>query len=87
MGWLQRLKLGPVGGPNPTPSAGAPCHGLAVGDPGPSAPLDFAQNALRAKSRDLVGRTAWAAAGVESYVANARGMGSDPILVSILVSW
>src|SRR5690606_6930663 len=36
------------------------------------------QNELRAKSRDLVRRNAWAAAGVEAFVANAIGTGIKP---------
>jgi capsid protein len=36
------------------------------------------QNELRAKSRDLVRRNAWAAAGVEAFVSNAIGTGIKP---------
>lgn len=40
--------------------------------------LAYAQSELRAKSRDLVRRNAWAAAGVEAFVANAIGTGIKP---------
>lgn len=40
--------------------------------------LAYAQSDLRAKSRDLVRRNAWAAAGVEAFVANAIGTGIKP---------
>ncbi|SFL93032.1 phage portal protein [Nitrosomonas communis] len=40
--------------------------------------LAYAQDDLRAKSRDLVRRNAWAAAGVEAFVANAIGTGIKP---------
>ena len=42
------------------------------------AALAFTQNELRAKSRDLVRRNAWAAAGVEAFVSNAIGTGIKP---------
>jgi len=49
-----------------------------VANPGAVAALAFTQNELRAKSRDLVRRNAWAAAGVEAFVANAIGTGIKP---------
>ncbi len=49
-----------------------------VGNPGAVAALAFTQNELRAKSRDLVRRNAWAAAGVEAFVSNAIGTGIKP---------
>jgi lambda family phage portal protein len=49
-----------------------------VGNPGAVAVLAFTQNELRAKSRDLVRRNAWAAAGVEAFVSNAIGTGIKP---------
>jgi lambda family phage portal protein len=49
-----------------------------VGNPGAVAALAFTQDQLRAKSRDLVRRNAWAAAGVEAFVANAIGTGIKP---------
>ena len=42
------------------------------------AALSLAQDELRAKSRDLVRRNAWAAAGVEAFVSNAIGTGIKP---------
>ena len=45
------------------------------GNPGVVAALSLAQDELRAKSRDLVRRNAWAAAGIEAFVANAIGTG------------
>ena len=42
-----------------------------VGNPGAVAALAYTQNELRVKSRDLVRRNAWAAAGVEAFVSNA----------------
>ena len=50
----------------------------SVGNPGAVAALLYTQNELRAKSRDLVRRNAWAAAGIDSYVANAIGTGIKP---------
>ena len=50
----------------------------SVGNPGAIAALLYTQNELRAKSRDLVRRNAWAAAGIDSYVANAIGTGIKP---------
>ena len=49
-----------------------------VGNPGAVSALAFTQNELRAKSRDLVRRNAWAAAGVEAFVSNAIGTGIKP---------
>jgi capsid protein len=42
------------------------------------AALAYTQEQLRAKSRDLVRRNAWAAAGIEAFVANAIGTGIKP---------
>jgi lambda family phage portal protein len=50
----------------------------SVGNPGAVAALLFNQNELRAKSRDLVRRNAWANSALESYVANAIGTGIKP---------
>ena len=49
-----------------------------LGNPGAVAALSLAQDELRAKSRDLVRRNAWAAAGIEAFVANAIGTGIKP---------
>jgi lambda family phage portal protein len=50
----------------------------AVGNPGAVAALLFSQSELRAKSRDLVRRNAWASAALEAYVSNAVGTGIKP---------
>lgn len=50
----------------------------SVGNPGAVAALMYSQNELRAKSRDLVRRNAWANSALESYVANAIGTGIKP---------
>ena len=47
-------------------------------NPGAVSALSLAQDELRAKSRDLVRRNAWAAAGIEAFVANAIGTGIKP---------
>jgi lambda family phage portal protein len=49
-----------------------------VGNPSAVAALAYSQDQLRAKSRDLVRRNAWAAAGVEAFVANTIGTGIKP---------
>jgi capsid protein len=49
-----------------------------VGNPGAVAALAYTQHELRAKSRDLARRNAWAAAGIEAFVANAIGTGIKP---------
>jgi lambda family phage portal protein len=50
----------------------------SVGNPGAVSAMLFNQNELRAKSRDLVRRNAWANSALESYVANAIGTGIKP---------
>ena len=50
----------------------------SVGNPGAVAAMLFNQDELRAKSRDLVRRNAWANSALESYVANAIGTGIKP---------
>ena len=45
---------------------------------GAVAALAYTQDQLRAKSRDMVRRSPWAAAGVEAFVANAIGTGIKP---------
>ncbi len=47
-------------------------------NPGAVAALSLTQDELRRKSRDLVRRNAWAAAGIDAYVANAIGTGIKP---------
>nr|WP_198314473.1 phage portal protein [Chitinibacter sp. GC72] len=52
--------------------------GWQVGNPGAVMALAFSQDELRAKSRDLIRRNPWAAAGIETFVANAIGTGIKP---------
>ena len=81
MSWFTKLRRGLLGGPTPTyDGIGSGRRGLAwqVSNPGAVAALAYSQNELRAKSRDLVRRNAWAAAGVEAFVANAIGTGIKP---------
>jgi len=81
MGWLAGLRRGLFGRSTPTydgVGGGRRAVAWQVGNPGAVAALAFSQNELRAKSRDLVRRNAWAAAGVEAFVANAIGTGIKP---------
>ena len=84
MGWLKtihRRLLGHSAGSTPTYDgigAGRRAIAWSVGNPGAIAALLTTQNELRAKSRDLVRRNAWANAALESYVANAIGTGIKP---------
>ena len=82
MAWYQSLKKGLFGG-RATPTydgvgSGRRSLSWLVGNPGAIAALAFSQDELRAKSRDLVRRNPWAAAGVEAFVANAIGTGIKP---------
>ena len=80
MGWLQTIHRR-VFGTTPTYDgigAGRRAIAWSVGNPGAIAALLTTQNELRAKSRDLVRRNAWANAALESYVANAIGTGIKP---------
>ena len=80
MHWFSRVKAR-LWGTTPTyDGAGRGRRTLAwqVSNPGAVAALAFAQDDLRAKSRDLVRRNPWAAAGVEAFVANAIGTGIKP---------
>ena len=80
MGWLQTIRRR-VFGTTPTYDgigAGRRAIAWSVGNPGAIAALLTTQNELRAKSRDLVRRNAWANAALESYVANAIGTGIKP---------
>jgi lambda family phage portal protein len=86
MDWFSRLRFGLFGGSShgsasPTYDgigSGRRAVAWQVGNPGAVAALAYTQNELRAKSRDLVRRNAWAAAGVEAFVANAIGTGIKP---------
>lgn len=80
MSWLSRMRRRLFGGSPFYDGIGGGRRALAwqVGNPGAVAALAFTQNELRAKSRDLVRRNAWAAAGVEAFVSNAIGTGIKP---------
>ena len=84
MQWLHRMRrrvgMSLLGGTPFYDGIGGGRRSLAwqVGNPGAVAALAFTQNELRAKSRDLVRRNAWAAAGVEAFVSNAIGTGIKP---------
>lgn len=84
MAWLGQLKrrlLGlSLGAPPVYEGTGGGRRALAwmPSNPGAVAALSLAQDELRAKSRDLVRRNAWAAAGIEAFVANAIGTGIKP---------
>lgn len=80
MGWLGKLGRKMFGGTPIYDGVGGGRRALAwsVGNPGAVAALLYSQNELRAKSRDLVRRNAWANAALESYVANAVGTGIKP---------
>ena len=80
MGWFKRLRRSLLGG---TPiydgvGSGRRAIAWAPANPGAIAAMLFGQSELRAKSRDLVRRNAWANAAVESFVANAIGTGIKP---------
>ena len=84
MAWFGQLKrrlLGlSLGAPPVYEGTGGGRRALAwlPSNPGAVAALSLAQDELRAKSRDLVRRNAWAAAGIEAFVANAIGTGIKP---------
>jgi lambda family phage portal protein len=83
MGWFKNIqsKLWSNYPSSPTydgVGSGRRAMSWSVGNPGAVAAMLFSQNELRAKSRDLVRRNAWANAGLESYVANAIGTGIKP---------
>ncbi|BAO82922.1 bacteriophage capsid protein [Serpentinimonas maccroryi] len=80
MSWLSKIRRGLFGATPLYDGTGGGRRAMAwqVGNPGAVAALAFTQNELRAKSRDLVRRNAWAAAGVEAFVANAIGTGIKP---------
>ncbi|AKJ30675.1 phage portal protein [Caldimonas brevitalea] len=80
MGWFAKIRRRLFGGTPTYDGVGGGRRALAwiVGNPGAVAALAFSQDELRAKSRDLVRRNAWAAAGTEAFVANAIGTGIKP---------
>lgn len=80
MGWFRKLRRAMFGGTPTYDGIGGGRRALAwlPGNPGAIAALISTQTELRAKSRDLVRRNAWANAALESYVANAVGTGIKP---------
>jgi len=80
MAWFKSLRLRMFGGTPVYDGTGGGRRALAwmPSNPGAVAALSLAQDELRAKSRDLVRRNAWAAAGIEAFVANAIGTGIKP---------
>ena len=80
MAWLKNLSRRMFGGTPVYDGTGGGRRALAwmPSNPGAVAALSLAQDELRAKSRDLVRRNAWAAAGIEAFVANAIGTGIKP---------
>ncbi len=79
MGWFQRirsrLKSPPV---HEAAGRGRRSVVWTPGNPGAVAAMLATNSELRAKSRDLVRRNAWASAAVEAFVANAVGTGIKP---------
>ncbi len=81
MSWFSQLRRLMGGTPAPIyDGTGLGRRTLAwnVSNPGAVAALATTQNELRAKSRDLLRRNTWAAAGVDAFVANAIGTGIKP---------
>ena len=80
MVWLKNLRRRMFGGTPVYDGTGGGRRALAwmPSNPGAVTALSLAQDDLRAKSRDLVRRNAWAAAGIEAFVANAIGTGIKP---------
>ena len=80
MAWLKNLRRRMFGGTPIYDGTGGGRRALAwmPSNPGAVAALSLAQDELRAKSRDLVRRNAWATAGIEAFVANAIGTGIKP---------
>ena len=80
MAWLKNLRRRMFGGTPVYDGTGGGRRALAwmPSNPGAVSALSLAQDELRAKSRDLVRRNAWAAAGIEAFVANAIGTAIKP---------
>ncbi|WP_127476568.1 phage portal protein [Sulfurivermis fontis] len=80
MGWFSHLRRRLFGNTPTYDAAGMGRRTLAwmPGNPGAVSALATTQPALRAKSRDMARRNAWAAAGIEAFVANAIGTGIKP---------
>ncbi len=80
MGWFKSIRKRLLAATPTYDGIGPGRRALAwsVGNPGAVSAMLFNQNELRAKSRDLVRRNAWANSALESYVANAIGTGIKP---------
>ncbi|MGY8904428.1 MAG: phage portal protein [Burkholderiales bacterium] len=80
MGWFKSIRKRLLASTPTYDGVGGGRRALSwsVGNPGAVAAMLFNQNELRAKSRDLVRRNAWANSALESYVANAIGTGIKP---------
>ena len=80
MSWFKNLQRRVFGSTPIYDGTGGGRRALAwmPSNPGAVSALAFAQDELRAKSRDLVRRNAWAASGIEAFVANAIGTGIKP---------
>jgi lambda family phage portal protein len=80
MAWFKTIKRKLFGTTPLYDGAGTGRRSVAwsVSNPGAVSALAYTQDHLRAKSRDLTRRNAWAAAGIEAFVANAVGTGIKP---------
>ena len=80
MSWINTIKRRMFGNTPVYDGAGMGRRALKwnPGNPGAVSALALTQDQLRTKSRDLVRRNAWAAAGIEAFVANAIGTGIKP---------
>jgi len=81
MSWISKIGRRLLGGASPIydgAGAGRRAQAWQPSNLGAVAALAHTQDQLRAKSRDMVRRNAWAAAGIEAFVANAVGTGIKP---------
>ncbi len=80
MGWINTIKRRMFGNTPVYDGTGMGRRALKwnPGNPGAVSALALTQDQLRTKSRDLVRRNAWAAAGIDAFVANAIGTGIKP---------
>lgn len=81
MGFMQTLRRKLFGGVSPLydgAGMGRRSRTWVVGKAGAVTAIAWAQDALRAKSRDAVRKNVWAASGIEAFVANAIGTGVKP---------
>ncbi|MGC9185779.1 MAG: phage portal protein, partial [Thiomonas sp.] len=80
MSWLASIKRHLFGASPLYDAAGGGRRSRAwvVGKAGAITAIAWAQDALRAKSRDAVRKNVWAASGLEAFVSNAIGTGIKP---------